>query len=151
MWKRRTSLFAACLKRDSLFHLLSCCQLQYFKSWGYKEISWSQTLKPKSECIGPLWRHMGENGFSCTTFALPEHPRTFHEIFRSHCGFSCPCELRWDHDLKVCGSQDKAALFIQLKKNTVLHSEGLQVWAPCQRWPRNLVFGKMSLSGFGLH
>ena len=94
---------------------------------------------------------MEENGFSCSSLALPQHPRTFHEISDTHCVFSCPCELRWDHDLKVCGNQDKAALFIQVKENTVLCSEGLQSWAPCQRWPRNLAFGNTLLGGYELH
>lgn len=127
MWKKRTSLFESCLNSNSWFYLLPLSQLQYLNPIkGYKEISLSQTQAKKVKAF--TLSEKQENNFFCTTLTLPEHSGTFHEVSYPHCGFSCPCELRGDLHLKVCDSQDKAALFIQLKKIKML----------AFRWPPSL-------------
>lgn len=150
MWKQRTSLFESCLNSNSWFYLLPHSQLQYLNPIkGYKEISLSQTQAKK-------WRHSPSLKSKRITSSVPlSHFQSTQGLSMRFLiptvAFPVLVSSEETSIWKSVTARTKQLSLFSWRKIKCLHSDGLQAWAPYQTWPRNSTFGKISLSGFGLH
>lgn len=144
MWRRRTSLFASCLNSNSWFYLLPHSQLQYLNPIkGYKEISLSQTQAISSESRRmvspvPLLSFQSTLGFPMR-FLLPS------------VAFSVLVSSNETTTWRSVTVRTKQLSLSSWRKTQCCIQPASKLELPTKLWPRNLTFGKTSLSGFGLH